>query len=220
MITLSDVENNEYIKALIKYSKIQLDNLGYTDHSVRHCKLVAIRTGEILEGLKYSEDIVRLGQIAGYIHDIGNSINRVDHAHSGAILAYSILDKMGMKPEDIAEIIMAIGNHDEATGTPVSPITAALILADKTDVHKSRVNTKGDPNLHIHNRVNYAVQKSDLFVDYENRKISVNLQIDTSVTQIMDYFEIFTQRMIMCKRAANFLNQRLELVINGSVILQ
>mgnify|MGYP003291929315 CR=1 FL=1 len=219
MITLSDVENNEQVKALIKYSKIQLDNLGYTDHSVRHCKLVAIRTGEILEGLKYSNDIVRLGQIAGYIHDIGNAINRVDHAHSGAILAYSILDKMGMKPEDIAEVIMAIGNHDEATGTPVSPITAALILADKTDVHKSRVNAKGDPNLHIHNRVNYAVQKSYLFVDYENRKISVNLQIDTSVTQIMDYFEIFMQRMILCRKAAEKLGLQFKLIINEQQLI-
>ncbi len=220
MITLTDVEENEKVKALIKYSKIQLDELGYTEHSVRHSKLVALRTGEILQQLGYDERLITLGMIAGYLHDIGNAINRTDHAHTGATLAYQILIDMKMDADDATNIIMAIGNHDELTGTPVSPISAALILADKTDVHRSRVTTKEDPNLHIHNRVNYAVQKSELTIDNQKKKIVVKLQIDTSITQIMDYFEIFTQRMVMCKKAAKYLGQRLELVINGSVILQ
>lgn len=220
MITLSDVEENEKVKALIKYSKLQLDELGYTEHSLRHTKLVAIRTGQILEKLGFDEHTVNLGQIAGYLHDIGNAINRADHAHTGAVLAYNILNEMGMNPDDATNIAMAIGNHDELTGTPVSAISAALILGDKTDVHKSRVSTKGDPNLHIHNRVNYAVQKAELTIDKEKKKITLQLDIDTTITQIMDYFEIFTQRMIMCKRAAKFLGQRLELVINGGVILE
>lgn len=215
-----DVEKNEQVISLIKYCKIQLDALGYTEHAQRHSKLVAVRTGEILKKLGYDEEIVHLGQIAGYLHDVGNAVNRNDHAHTGAILAYTILMQMGMNADDATNIMMAIGNHDELTGTPVSPISAALILADKSDVHKTRVTTKEEPNLQIHNRVNYAVQKTELSINKENKKIILNLQIDTNITQLMDYFEIFTQRMIMCKRAANFLGQRLELVINGSVILQ
>lgn len=220
MITLKSVEENEKVQALIKYSKIQLDVLGYTEHSTRHTKLVALRTGNILRDLGYDKHIVELGMIAGYLHDIGNAVNRTDHAHTGAILAYTILLDLGMNVDDVINIVMAIGNHDELTGKPVSPISAALILADKTDVHRSRVTTDKEPSLHIHNRVNYAVEKSELSIDKEKKRIIVNLQIDTKITQIMDYFEIFTQRMIMCKRAANFLGQRLELVINGNAILQ
>ena len=199
MITLEDVMNNEEVQALIQAAQKQLNSLGYTEHSVRHVGIVSQRAGYILETLGYSEDRVELAKIAGYLHDIGNCINRKDHAHSGAILAYNILKDMGMSVNDRTEIMMAIGNHDEETGTAVSDISAALILADKSDVHRDRVVNTNLGTFDKHDRVNYAVTNSKLLINNEERKITLNLQIDTELCPVLDYFEIFIDRMIMSK---------------------
>lgn len=192
---------------------------GYTEHSLRHINIVSKRAGEILETLGYSKDRVELAKIAGYMHDIGNCVNRVDHAHSGAILAYNILKDLGMSAKDRTEIMMAIGTHDEKTGTAVSDISAALILADKSDVHKSRVTNKNISAFDIHDRVNYAVSNADLIIDGENRKVRLDLTIDTKICPVLDYFEIFMDRTMMSKYAAKYLNIWFELVINDTKLL-
>lgn len=219
MITVDDVRNNEEVSALIKNAQIQLDVLGYTEHSKRHVELVSKRAAEILEVLGYDEKRIELARIAGYMHDIGNSVNRVDHAHSGAILAYNILKDMNMDVNDRTEIMMAIGNHDEKTGNAVSPISAALILADKSDVHRSRVRNANQSRFDIHDRVNYAVEESDLVVDKENNKVILKLKIDTNICPVIKYFEIFLDRMLLSKRAAHYLGIWFELNINGATLL-
>lgn len=219
MVTIQDIENNEKVKRFIINCQRQLDELGYTEHSTRHAKYVSIKTGEILSKLGYDENTINIGEISGYLHDIGNCVNRNDHAHTGAILAYYTLLEMGMENDDAAEVMMSIGNHDELTGTPVNPVSAALILADKSDVHKTRVRNQNKTKFDIHDRVNYSVQKSNLIVDKENNKIILDLTIDTKVTEIMDYFEIFTERMLLCKKAANYFNQRFVLKINDNQII-
>ena len=178
MITLEDVKNNLEVQALIKGAQKQLDGLGYTEHSYRHIGIVSKRAGDILQELGYDEHTIELTRIAGYLHDIGNCVNRVDHAHSGAIMAYNILKDMGMPVEDRTEIMMAIGNHDENTGTAVSAISAALILADKSDVHKNRVSKTNIAVFDIHDRVNYAVTDASLKMDIEKRVITLDLTID------------------------------------------
>lgn len=194
-------------------------DFGYTEHSHRHISIVSKRAGDILEKLQYPERTVELARIAGYLHDIGNCVNRTDHAHSGAILAYNILKDMEMPVEERTEIMMAIGNHDENTGTAISDISAALILADKSDVHRDRVVNKNLSTFDIHDRVNYAVTNAELEIDEKERKIILNLTIDTNICPVLDYFEIFMQRTMMSKYAAKYLKVWFELVINGTKLL-
>lgn len=219
MITLQDVKNNEEVEALIKGAQKQLNGLGYTEHSHRHISIVSKRAGDILESLGYADRTVELAKIAGYLHDIGNCVNRIDHAHSGAILAYDILKDMGMPVGERTEIMMAIGNHDENTGTAVSEISAAIILADKSDVHRNRVVNTNLSTFDIHDRVNYAVTNADLKLDSKNRKILLDLTIDTKICPVLDYFEIFMDRTMMSKYAAKYLKIWFELVINDTKLL-
>ena len=194
-------------------------DFGYTEHSHRHISIVSKRAGDILTKLGYPERTVELAKIAGYLHDIGNCVNRVDHAHSGAIMAFNILKDMGMPVEERTEIMMAIGNHDEKTGTAVSDISAALILADKSDVHRDRVTNKNLSTFDIHDRVNYAVTNANLELNAEERKVVFNLTIDTKLCPVLDYFEIFMDRTMMSKYAAKYLKIWFELVINNTKLL-
>ncbi len=219
MVTLEEVRKNEEVEALIKGAQKQLDGLGYTEHSHRHISIVSKRAGDILEQLGYPERTVELARIAGYLHDIGNCVNRTDHAHSGAIIAYNILKDMGMPVEERTEIMMAIGNHDERTGTAVNEISAALILADKSDVHRNRVTNKNLSTFDIHDRVNYAVTDAQLVLDEKQRKVMLKLTIDTKLCPVLDYFEIFMDRTMMSKYAAKYLNIWFELVINETKLL-
>ena len=219
MITYEDVKNNIEVKALVEGAQKQLNALGYTEHSVRHVTIVANRAAELLETLGYDKERIELAKIAGYMHDIGNCVNRVDHAHSGAILAYQILKGMGVDSEQRTEIMMAIGNHDEQTGTAVSDISAALILADKSDVHRSRVVNKNISTFDKHDKVNYAVTNSEFIINKEERKVTLNLTIDTKISPVLDYFEIFMDRTMMSKHAAKYLGIWFELIINDTKLL-
>ena len=219
MITLDDIRNNPDVQELVVGAQNQVDEWGYTEHSVRHVSIVSQRAGKILEELGYGKDRVELAKIAGYLHDIGNGVNRVDHAHSGAIMAYNILKEMGMPIKDRTEIMSAIGNHDEATGTAISDISAALILADKSDVHRNRVVNKNMATFDIHDRVNYAVTNANLSIIKETRKVVLELTIDTTICPVLDYFEIFMQRTMMSKYAAKYLNIWFELIINETKLL-
>lgn len=219
MITFTDIKNNDEINNLILSSQKQLDALGYTEHAMRHITTVSERAAEVLEKLGYDEHRIELAKIAGYMHDIGNVVNRTDHAHSGAILAYQILKDMGMDISDRTEIMMAIGNHDEATGTAVSDISAALILADKSDVHRSRVRNPNISAFDKHDKVNYAVTNADFIMNKEKRKVTLSLTIDTEICAVLDYFEIFMDRTMMSKYAAKYLNVWYELLINGTKLL-
>ena len=219
MITLEDVKNNEEVKELVIHSQKQLDALGYTEHGIRHASIVSSRAGEILQSLGYSEEEVELAKIAGFLHDIGNSVNRVDHAHNGAILAYNILKDMGMDDRPRTEILMAIGNHDESSGMAISNISAALILADKSDVHRDRVAKTNMSIFDKHDRVNYAVTFADLKIKSEEKKIQLDLTIDTEICPVLDYFEIFMERTLMSKSAAKYLEIWYELIINGTKLL-
>ena len=216
---LEDVKNDKEVNVLVDNTERQLTELGYTEHGRRHIGIVSEIAGNILEELGYSEREIELARIAGYLHDIGNSINRMDHAHTGAILAYDILKRLGMPLEDAAEIMMAIGNHDENSGTAVSTVSAALILADKSDVHRSRVRNENLSRFDIHDRVNYDVEEAKVEVDTENKKIYLKLKIDTEICPVIKYFEIFLDRMLMCKKAASYLDVWFHLEINGAVLL-
>ena len=219
MLTFEDVKNNVEVKALVEGSQKQLNALGYTEHSVRHVTMVANRAAEVLHTLGYPEERIELARIAGYLHDIGNCVNRVDHAHTGAILAYQILKGMGLDTEKRTEIMMAIGNHDEQTGTAVSDISAALILADKSDVHRSRVVNKNISTFDKHDKVNYAVTNADFTISKEEKKATLNLTIDTKISPVLDYFEIFMDRTMMSKHAAKYLGIWFELIINDTKLL-
>lgn len=219
MITLEDIKANKEIEELIIGSQKQLNALGYTEHSLRHISIVSDRAAQILKVLGYPERRIELAKIAGYMHDIGNCVNRVDHAHSGAILAYQILKEMGMDVTERTEIMMAIGNHDEQTGTAVSDISAALILADKSDVHRNRVVNSNMSTFDKHDKVNYAVTDSKFKIDSEKRKVTLDLTIDTQICPVLDYFEIFMDRTMMSKYAAKYLNIWFELIINGTKLL-
>ncbi|MBQ9267385.1 MAG: HD domain-containing protein [Clostridia bacterium] len=219
MLSFEDVINDEEIKTLINAADKQLTEIGYTEHGMRHVGIVSNLAGDILKAFGYCEREVELARIAGYMHDIGNSVNREDHAHSGAILAYQLLKERGMDIHEAAEIMMAIGNHDERTGAAVSPISAALILADKSDVHRLRVRDANQSRFDIHDRVNYAVEESDLIIDQENRKVILKLKIDTTICPVIKYFEIFLDRMLLSKRAAHYLDIWFELNINGATLL-
>ena len=219
MVTFENVKNNPEIQELIIGAQRQLDALGYTEHSRRHVSIVSNRAGMILEKLGYDEHRIELAKIAGFLHDIGNGVNRVDHAHSGAILAYTLLKDMGMDTKDRLDIMSAIGNHDESTGTAVSDVSAALILADKSDVHRDRVVNKNLTKFEIHDRVNYAVTEANLEVNSEDRRVTLDLKIDTKICPVLDYFEIFMDRTRMSKYAAKYLNVWFELVINNTRLL-
>ena len=219
MITLKDVKENPEVDALIRGAQKQLNALGYTEHSTRHIGIVSHRAGEVLKNLNYPEERIELARIAGYMHDIGNCVNRVDHAHTGAILAYEILKDMGMDASKRTEIMMAIGNHDEQTGTAVSDISAALILADKSDVHRDRVVNTNMSTFDKHDKVNYAVTNSNFMIDKENRKVILDLTIDTNISPVLDYFEIFMDRTMMSKYAAKYLGIWFELIINDTKLL-
>ena len=219
MITLEDIKENPEVQQLILSSQEELNALGYTEHSFRHIGIVSKRAGAVLEILGYEPERVELAKIAGFLHDIGNCVNRNDHAHSGAILAYQILKDMGMSVEQRTEIMMAIGNHDEQTGTAVSDISAALILADKSDAHRSRVVNKNISTFDKHDKVNYAVTNSNFTISKENRKVILDLTIDTEISPVLDYFEIFMDRTMMSKHAAKFLNIWFELIINDTKLL-
>ena len=219
MITLEDVKKNDEVQALVVGAQKQLNALGYTEHSIRHITIVSRRAARILETLGYSKERIELAKIAGYMHDIGNCVNRVDHAHSGAILAYEILKDMGMDAVTRTEIMMAIGNHDEQTGTAVSDISAALILADKSDVHRDRVVNQNMSTFDKHDKVNYAVTQAEFKIDKETRIATLDLKIDTEICPVLDYFEIFMDRTMMSKYAAKYLHIWFELIINGTKLL-
>lgn len=218
-MTVQDLKNSEEVSTFLRIAEKQIEVLGYTEHSYRHVSLVSKTAGDILEKLGYGEREVELARIAGYLHDIGNAINREDHAHSGAIMAYNLLVKLGMEYKEAAEVMLAVGNHDEHTGTAVSSISAALILADKSDVHRSRVRNTDFATFDIHDRVNYAVEKSVIRIEPDTKSAVLELEIDTKICPVMDYFEIFLTRMTMNRRAASFLGLNFQLIINGSRLL-
>ena len=220
MITVKDLKADEEVKVLIKTSEKQIDALAYTEHSVRHATVVSHWTGMILKEIGASKKVINLGEIAGYLHDIGNSLSRYDHAGSGALLAYSVLKRLGMSLSDAAEIMMAIGNHDEKNGVPVSVLSSALIIADKSDVHKSRVKHRLlSETTNIHDRVNLAVNKSYIKVDKENKTIDTVIETDDKICSVADYFEIYHTRMIMCSKAAELLGYKYVLIINSVRLL-
>ncbi len=219
MITFEQVKKNEAISEYIRSADRSLIALGYTEHSFAHVGKVVFATEYILKSLDFDEEQIEIAKIAAYMHDIGNLVNRVDHSQSGAIMAFRILDKMGMEPENIATIVTAIGNHDEGTGVPVSDIAAALILADKSDVRRSRVRNTDETNFDIHDRVNYSVTNAELKINDSKDEIVLSIDIDTKYSSVMDYFEIFMKRMILCRKAAEKLGMRFHLKINGQILL-
>lgn len=210
------VRENEEIALLIEKGNETLKELGFTEHSKKHAAKVSDTAGKILKELGYGKHKIELAKIAGYMHDIGNSINRHDHAHSGAILAYQILKDTDMPLKDILVVTTAIGHHDEATGDAVDPVSAALILADKTDVRRNRVQNPVPATFDIHDRVNYAALSSKLVIQKDKNVIQMELELDDSICTVMDYFEIFLERMIMCRRAAERLGCKFKLIANGS----
>lgn len=219
LITFEDIKNNREFKTYIEAGDEHLRIKGYTKHDFGHVTKVAETAGEILENLGFSKREVELAKIAAYIHDIGNMVNRQEHAQTGACLCFNILTRLGMDPEEIAIVVSAVGNHDEEVGCPVNPPGAALILGDKTDVRRSRVRNTDFATFDIHDRVNYAVEKSEVKVDGVNRSIDLVLSIDTTICSLMDYFEIFLSRMLLCRKAADFLNAKFNLIINGTKML-
>lgn len=218
-MTFEQVKKDNAVRVYISQADETLRALGYTEHSFAHVTMCANRAGYILKSLGYPQRMVELAKIAGYLHDIGNVINRVDHSQSGAVMAFRILDRMEFPPEEIATIISAIGNHDEGTGVPVNPVAAALIIADKSDVRRSRVRNSADIKVDIHDRVNYSATHSEVTVNPEDKTLTLNLDVDTAVSSVMEYFEIFMNRMLMCRKAAEKLGLRFTLVINGQKML-
>ena len=219
MITFEEIKKDPGIRTYIKKADESLINLGFTEHSFAHVGIVAANSKYILETLGFSPRQVELVQIAAYLHDIGNLVNRIDHSQSGAVMAFRLLDHLHMEPLEIAEIVTAIGNHDEGTGLPVNAVSAALILADKSDVRRSRVRNPDMASFDIHDRVNYAVTDQTLKINTEKKVISLNLQIDTDICSMYEYFEIFLQRMLMCRGAADMLGATFKLTANGAKVL-
>ena len=219
MLGFEEIKSSAAVRAYIEAADRSLSALGYTEHSFAHVSKVSDVAAEILSLLGYDSHSVELARIAGYLHDIGNLVNRTDHSLTGGVMAFRILDKMGMEPTDIAEIVTAIGNHDEGTGVAVNPIAAALILADKTDVRRSRVRNTDISTFDIHDRVNYSVERSELSVLPSEKMIRLSLKVDTAIGSVMDYFEIFLTRMTMCRRAAERLGLSFKLSINGQQLI-
>ena len=218
-MTYSEIKNNEEVRELLRKGNEDLGVLGYTDHSEAHCAMVAQRAAFVLKKFGYSEQEQELAKIAGYMHDIGNAINRKNHAEYGAILANEILKNTDLSVKDRVQIISAIGNHDESTGGAKDVISAALIIADKTDVRRNRVRVKDKSTFDIHDRVNYAVTESKLKINMEKKVVSLNLQIDESICTMYEYFDIFLGRMMMCRGAAELLGAKFKLTANGSKVL-
>ncbi|MBM6924541.1 HD domain-containing protein [Pseudoflavonifractor phocaeensis] len=218
-ISYDMVRQSEEIRTYITQADRSLLARGFTEHSFAHVTRCAQVAADILNQLEYDDYQQELAQIAAFMHDIGNVVNRHDHAQTGAVMAFRILDKMGMEPADVAAVITAIGHHDDSTAYPVNPVAAALILADKTDVRRSRVRNKERQKFDIHDRVNYAAERSDLTLDRGAGTITLTLTINTQVCAVMDYFEIFLERMLLCRRAAEFLGLTFKLDINGLDLL-
>lgn len=214
-----DILQNKEVKSLLKKGNDNLGMLGYTDHSEKHCAIVAKRAGMILKKFGYSEHEIELAEIAGALHDIGNAINRKNHGEYRAILAYSLLEKLDIPLTDRVIIVSAIGNHDESTGGAVDAVSAALILADKTDVRRNRVRNEEKSGFDKHDRVNYAVTNATVKVNVQKRSITLNLQIDEDICTMYEYFEIFLGRMMMCRKAAELLGAKFKLTANGSKVL-
>ena len=219
MLTYEELKKNKSVKAYITGADRSLAALGFTEHSFAHVTKVAATCESILSVLGYSVHETELAKIAAYLHDIGNLVNRIDHSQSGAVMAFRILDKLNMHASDIATVVSAIGNHDEGTGVPVDAISAALILADKSDVRRSRVRNRDKSTFDIHDRVNYSVRSSSLEISEDKKIIVLKLSIDTRYGSIMEYFEIFMQRMILCRKAAEKLGLTFKLEINGQQLL-
>lgn len=219
MVTYQDVCNNPTVITYICKADQILATTGFTEHGFRHCELVADTARRILLDFGFDEREAELASIAGYLHDIGNMIERTHHYYIGALLAMDILKEMGMKEDELADVASAIGSHDDANGQPVSRISAAVILADKSDVHRSRVRNPDFAKFDIHDRVNYAVEESSLQLDPGEGTITLLLKIDTEISRVMEYFEIFLSRMVLCRRAADFLSARFSLVINEAQLL-
>ena len=219
MVSYETLRANDEISAYIKAQDESLLALGYTEHSFAHVTKVSKLASDILEVLGFGERKAELARIAGYLHDIGNLVNRVGHSESGAIIAFRLLDKLGMPAEDIATVVTAIGNHDEGTGVPVNDVAAALILADKADVRRSRVRNHDFATFDIHDRVNYSVEQSELVISDDKRSITLSLRVDTDISSVMDDFEIFRDRMIRCRKAAERLGLVFRLEINGQLLL-
>ncbi len=218
-MTYEELRKNESIRTYITSADRALIALGYTEHSFAHVCKVAETAGHLLQTLGYDAHRVELAKMAGYLHDIGNLVNRSEHSQSGAVMAFRILDNLGVPAEDIAEIVSAIGNHDEGTGVPVHPVAAALILADKSDVRRSRVRNTDITGFDIHDRVNYSVTSAELTVDEDHTRVTLSLVIDTRYSSVMDYFEIFLERMILCRKAAECLGLSFHLVINDQTLM-
>ncbi len=218
-MTYQEIKENEEINTYIRQADSTLSALGYTEHSFAHVTLVAEKAGYILSSLGYPLRTVELAKIAAYLHDIGNLVNRVAHSQSGAIMAFRILDHLGFPPDEIGQIVAAIGNHDEGTGVPVSPLAAALILADKSDVRRNRVRNQDESTFDIHDRVNYSVRKTELKINGAHTIIKLKLTVDTRYGSVMDYFEIFLQRMILCRKAAEKLGLQFKLMINEQQLI-
>lgn len=219
MITFDEIRKNETINTYIKKADASLEALGYTEHNFAHVTKVATDAAYILETLGFSEHDIELAKIAGYMHDIGNLVNRVDHSQSGAIMAFKILTDLGFEAEDVATITTAIGNHDEGDGVPVNAISAALIIADKSDVRYTRVRNTDLPSFDIHDRVNYSVKKSSIKINGEKTLLKLKLEVDTKVSSVVNYFEIFLNRMVLCRKACEKLGLEFKLIINEQQLM-
>lgn len=218
-MTYEEIKNDAAIRTYISQADASLIALGFTEHSFAHVTMVAEKAGYILKTLGYPSRMVELVKIAGYLHDIGNLVNRVEHSQSGAVMAFRILDERGFPPEEVALITTAIGNHDEGTGQPVNELAAALILADKSDVRRSRVRNREETNFDIHDRVNYSVTKAELKINEAHTLIKLKLTVDTHYGSVMDYFEIFMERMLLCRKAAEKLGLQFKLMINEQQLI-
>ncbi len=218
-MTYEQLKQNEAIREYISRADHCMKEMGYTEHGFGHVCKVAEEAGNILKELGYGEEKIELAKISGYLHDIGNLVNRADHSQSGAIMAFRILDNLNFSPDDIGVIVSAIGNHDEGTGIPVDEVAAALILADKSDVRRTRVRNEDTSTFDIHDRVNFSVTSSELTIDNLKKQVTLNLAIDTRYSAVMDYFEIFLGRMIMCRKAAEKLGLEFKLLINRQALI-
>lgn len=219
MLTYKEITKNQAIRTYIVRADESLGALGFTEHSFAHVVHVAEKAGYILQTMGYDDRTVELAKIAGYLHDIGNLVNRKDHSQSGAVMAWSILNDMNCDPGEMATIVTAIGNHDEGTGVPVNAVAAAMILADKADVRRSRVRNRDLATFDIHDRVNYSVQSSSLKINEDKTSVTLKLTVDTQFGSVMEYFEIFLQRMILCRKAAEKLGLQFKLIINDQQLI-
>ena len=219
VVTYKYIKQNPDIMTYIRRADQALKSLGFTEHSFPHVEKVAEVAAMILTELGYDQRTAELARIAGIMHDIGNVINRTDHAQSGAVMAFRLLDKLSMPAEEICSIVSAIGNHDEATAQPLDPISAALIIADKTDVRRSRVRNDDPLTFDTHDRATYAVEHADLAFSPDKSTLLLDLQIDTKLSSVLEYFEIFLERMLLCKRACTFFDVRFSMLVNGTSVL-